>query len=469
MIPLLEQAAPGHAVLRGRQPGHLVDGGFQRQEVLLAHHRAQHIGEGAPLAGMRMRIEGQAVGPDHGQGMGEDAVDVRRVHQEIDGAGRRQAGEGGFVVQPQFGHDVAEVAAGGLRVALGPGDHRAAGKPRAVEPQHGRGRGVGVAVQADGLRGRRAADDVERFAGAAVVAFAGQLVVREHHAAIEFAADQQRLFHGGHDVIGLVAQVGGVQAGAARLLGCLQGQANVDDFIGGRGAGGRVEGAGGYAEGARVQRFLQQATHGGAFGVVSGARGVVHDGHPQGGVAHQRNHVDRGGRAAQRVHPRLECVEAEQLGGAEQVQRLRNVVALKRREADAAVAGDDSGNALRHLGQHVGMRQQVAVVVGMRVDEAWGQDLAPAVDHRHAGRVRKAAYRDDPFAQHGQVALARGPAGAVDKRGAGHDEVCLQGAIRHCLVQFFDAGGVDDLLPLGGFTIDQLLEVLGRARGRHGA
>ncbi|KAG1253047.1 hypothetical protein G6F68_011510 [Rhizopus microsporus] len=148
-------------------------------------------------------------------------------------------------------------------------------------------------------------------------------------------------------------------------------------------------------------------------------------------MAPQRDDVHGGGRGAQGIHPGPERAEAEQLGRAQQVQRLRDGVALKRREADPAIAGDDRGDALRHLGQHVRMRQQVAVIVGVRIDEAGGQDLAPAVDHGHALGVGEAAHGHDAFAQHGQVALTGGPARAVDKRGVRHDEVCLQGAIRH--------------------------------------
>src|SRR5690606_20725395 len=36
-------------------------------------------------------------------------------------------------------------------------------------------------------------------------------------------------------------------------------------------------------------------------------------------------------------------------------------------------------------------------------------------------------------------------------------------------VEFLDAGGFDDLAPLGGFAVDQLLELGGRAAGGFGA
>jgi hypothetical protein len=51
-----------------------------------------------------------------------------------------------------------------------------------------------------------------------------------------------------------------------------------------------------------------------------------------------------------------------------------------RREADAAVAHDDGGDAVPRRGRHLGIPGRLAVVVRVDVDEARRDDVARGVD-----------------------------------------------------------------------------------------
>ena len=91
--------------------------------------------------------------------------------------------------------------------------------------------------------------------------------------------------------------------------------------------------------------------------------------------------------------------EARELVGllaAEQVQRRRRIaVEGDRREADAAVAGDDRGDALADLRQHVRGVEDDAVVMGVGVDEARGERPALEVVLGPSGARRDGAGRPD--------------------------------------------------------------------------
>ena len=96
------------------------------------------------------------------------------------------------------------------------------------------------------------------------------------------------------------------------------------------------------------------------------------------------------------IHCRLRLAERIEIGGegwiaeilrsAEQVHRVGRFAAqFDRRGADAAVANDDCGHALRKFGQHRGSADDSSVVVGVNVDEAGRQREAGSVDY--FGRV----------------------------------------------------------------------------------
>src|SRR5439155_7544757 len=102
-------------------------------------------------------------------------------------------------------------------------------------------------------------------------------------------------------------------------------------------------------------------------------------GEAQGRVTDQRGDVDRRLRRIHRTGVSGETVEAERVA-AEQVQRRLRRARAQRRQRDAAVADDHGGDALRDLGQALGVAQHDGVVVRVHVDEAGRDDLAAAID-----------------------------------------------------------------------------------------
>ena len=60
---------------------------------------------------------------------------------------------------------------------------------------------------------------------------------------------------------------------------------------------------------------------------------------------------------------------------AQQIERSgRKSIKHQWGETDAAIAGDDCGDALRHLRFHGGAAEHQRIVVRMRIDEAWVED-----------------------------------------------------------------------------------------------
>ena len=166
-------------------------------------------------------------------------------------------------------------------------------------------------------------------------------------------------------------------------------------------------------EGAVSHRGLEQLAHVCQLLRRGGARELGHRGEAQGGVADQRGHVDGRLRRIHRARIGGETVEAERIA-AEQVQRRLRRARAQRRQRDAAVADDHGGDALRDLGQALGVAQHDGVVVRVHVDEAGRDDLAAAVDALHTGV-------DQTLTDGGDAAVAQqhvaGPAritGAVD-------------------------------------------------------
>src|SRR3546814_8737724 len=109
------------------------------------------------------------------------------------------------------------------------------------------------------------------------------------------------------------------------------------------------------------------------------------------------------------------------------------------------------------------MRQQVAVVVRVRIDESRCGDQARRVDDGDAGRDIEIAYLADALPGYGNVGAVAGLAAAVDERGVPQDEISLHANPIQRSIEFLDTGVVDDLLPLGGFTVDKAPELGRRA------
>ena len=189
----------------------------------------------------------------------------------------------------------------------------------------------------------------------------------------------------------------------------------------GGGAGG-IEHAGAQSGGTGRESLAQQLAHPRLFGRRRRAIGIVHGRDPQGRVPDQRDDVDRRPRRIDRRdiggHRRIDVL----VGSAEQVQRRRNVRVHQRRQADAAVADDDGGDALADLRQHVRRRQDDLVVVGMHVDEARRDDPAAGVEHDGTLLRQIRADRDDALALDAHVGAKARRAGAVDDGAAAQQQ-----------------------------------------------
>jgi hypothetical protein len=195
----------------------------------------------------------------------------------------------------------------------------------------------------------------------------------------QLAPDAEALVERIEDVLALVAHVRAVDAVALR-----QGPADLDHLLARRGARRLVVQPGRHADRARRQRLVHHRAHGFNFLLARGPVHVVHGLDAQHGMADEQRAV--GGRRLrlQRLDILLERLEAKPAAlVVQQIDRHgdRGLHSLRRRrERDAAVAGDHRGDALAHLRRHVGRREHQPVVVRMRVDEARRGDLAGRID-----------------------------------------------------------------------------------------
>ena len=148
----------------------------------------------------------------------------------------------------------------------------------------------------------------------------------------------------------------------------------------------RIERAGREADRAGIERFHQQRLHRRDLLGRGLAVEVRHGRGAQGRMADQRGDVVAAGLASKRAATQEAKVSWRSPSGAvDQVERHRQLhAAHQRRGADAAVAGDHRRHALRDLEVHVRLRQQRLIVVGVRVDEAGGDDQAGGIDVRAA-------------------------------------------------------------------------------------
>ncbi len=138
-------------------------------------------------------------------------------------------------------------------------------------------------------------------------------------------------------------------------------------------------------------------------------------------MAHHAGGVDGRRRGPQRVQVVGEALETVRTAFVQQVQGGGRVGVRQRRQADAAIARDHRGDALRDLGRHVAAPEQVVVVVGVRVDEAGRDHQARHVDPGVRGGVRQIADGGDAVAAHAQVGAPSRGVAAVDE-GAAHEQ-----------------------------------------------
>ena len=201
------------------------------------------------------------------------------------------------------------------------------------------------------------------------------------------------------------------------------------DDLGGRGgAGRRVGQPGAEPDAPGAHPFVGKLDH--ALDLSLGGRPVerpVHHQRTKRAVADLHGDVEGGRSAFELLAIGGEGGEAVPVLPAEEVEGGRRLAAGEGGEAHPAVSGDDGGDALAHLAGHPGVGEDRAVVVGVGVDEAGGDDEPARVDL--AGTPRRVEPPDggDPVAVDGHVGGAARGAGPVDHRSASKEQVARVG------------------------------------------
>src|SRR5204862_466805 len=114
--------------------------------------------------------------------------------------------------------------------------------------------------------------------------------------------------------------------------------------------------------------------------------------------------------------------EGDVLDAFHQLDQAVVVGGLAGREADAAVAHDHGGDAVPGAGLHAPVPGGLAVVVGVDVDEAGGDQLAARVDFFGAG-AGDLSNGGDAAVLDRDIGFERRLAGPVDDGPAAHDQV----------------------------------------------
>jgi hypothetical protein len=162
--------------------------------------------------------------------------------------------------------------------------------------------------------------------------------------------------------------------------------------------------------------------HGLDLGLGGAALQVGHAARTQRGVAQQRRGIQRSRRVAQRLQIRAEAAEAMLRPlHRQRDRRRRERVRFQRRGADAAVAGDHGGHALRDLEVHVGLCKQCHVVMCVCVDEAGRDDQPTGVHALPCGPALQVSQGDDAAIANAHVGVEARCARAVDD-GAAFDQ-----------------------------------------------
>ena len=154
-------------------------------------------------------------------------------------------------------------------------------------------------------------------------------------------------------------------------------------------------------------------------------------------MRHLQAHVERKRRGFHRVHILREAlpVPLDAFGK----RRTRNIFdtfhqpkqpfalfGLAGREADAAIAHDGGGHAVKGRGLEIRVPGHLPVVMRVNVDEARRHDLAARVDFLGA-RTRNLAHLDDGRAGNGDIRLDGAPARAVENGPAADHDVMAHG------------------------------------------
>jgi hypothetical protein len=169
-------------------------------------------------------------------------------------------------------------------------------------------------------------------------------------------------------------------------------------------------------------------------------RGVAHHVLPHGRVADIRGHVEAQGQAGDGRevfregleaprNARFERLERHPLHVLEDARDRAAVLRPRRRDAEAAVAHDDGGDAMPGRGRQVRVPEDLRVVVRVHVDEARRDDETLAIDDGRIPSLRRLesdADGGDALAIEQDVSLEAGGARSVD------DEPAAQEGLHRC-------------------------------------
>ena len=93
------------------------------------------------------------------------------------------------------------------------------------------------------------------------------------------------------------------------------------------------------------------------------------------------------------------------------------------READAAVAGDNSGYAMRHRRKQIGIPGKLTVVVRVQVDKARRDQRAFGIQQPIGGLPGQIPHCDDATSSHGYICPSSRRAGAIDHKSPANQDV----------------------------------------------
>ena len=144
-------------------------------------------------------------------------------------------------------------------------------------------------------------------------------------------------------------------------------------------------------------------------------------------MANERGNIDCGLRLAERSYIIRECWVAEEVAPTEQRHWIGRVsVETNRRGADAAVANDDGGNALRNLRKHFWGFDHAGVVMGVHINEAGREAEAFGFDNLGSGAAKRLANLNNAAVAQGDIESLSGVSAAVEHRRVAYERVVLQ-------------------------------------------
>ena len=204
---------------------------------------------------------------------------------------------------------------------------------------------------------------------------------------------------------------------------------NLDDFLSGCRHGRLIKQACRHANRACLHGFDHELTHLLDLSRCGGFLQIVHRRDSQGRVTHQHGTIGGRGFSAQCVQVLREAAIFKPVTHIiKQIQRWRHRIrnrARHRCERHAAVPADNGRHALTDLWGHLGTGQHHAVIMRMRIDEAWRGDLALQIDFFFSRTAREIANFRDAVAIDSNIAFETIRSCAIDHRGIFNQQIKL--------------------------------------------